>query len=144
MRNQRMGCLLMLACASVACAQSPSRQIKTVRVAAISFRPEKFNVSANADRLERAFRKARKGDAQLAVAPEGALEGYVVNEIIAGKVDAGKMKDVAVTIDSPTIRRFRKLARELEMCLVFGFAERVGNDVFNSAVFIDGAGNDSR
>ncbi len=46
------------------------------------------------------------------------------------------MRDVAVTIDSPSIKRFRSLARELDICLVFGFAERIDQDVFNSAVFI--------
>jgi predicted amidohydrolase len=47
---------------------------------------------------------------------------------------------VAVKIDDPVIVRFQRLADELDMCLVFGFAERVGDDVFNCAVFIDHAG----
>ena len=50
------------------------------------------------------------------------------------------MKKVAVAIDSPTIKRFRRLAKELDMCLVFGFAERIKDDVFNCAVFIDDDG----
>ena len=69
--------------------------------------------------------------------PEGALDGYIVNEIIAGQVDAERMKDVAVSIDDPVIQRFQRLAVELQMCLVFGFAERIHEDVFNCAVFID-------
>jgi sulfatase modifying factor 1 len=111
-----------------------------VRVAAISFVPVKFDVKANAERLERAFREAHAGGAKLAVAPEGVLEGYVVNEIIAGKAKPEAMKDVALTMDDPVIRRFQQLARELKMCLVFGFAERIGDEVFNCAVFIDDAG----
>jgi predicted amidohydrolase len=111
-----------------------------VRVAAISFVPKKFDRQANADRLERAFREAKAGGAQLAVAPEGALEGYVVNEIIAGKAKAEQMKEVAVPIDHPLIQRFRQLARELNMSLVFGFAERIGEEVFNCALFIDPQG----
>jgi predicted amidohydrolase len=113
---------------------------REVRVAAISLAPVKFDLKGNARRLKRAFRKAKKGGAELAVAPEGVLEGYVVNEIIAGRQKAERMKDVAVPIDGPVIGRFKKLARELEMCLVFGFAERIGDDVFNCAVFIDDAG----
>lgn len=109
----------------------------SVRVAAISFVPQKFDLSGNADRLEQAFRRAAAGGAQIAVAPEGALEGYVVNEIIAGEVPAERMKDVAVPIDGEVIHRFRRLAKELQMCLVFGFAERIDEDVFNCAVFID-------
>jgi N-carbamoylputrescine amidase len=112
----------------------------TVRVAAISFVPIKFDLEHNIEELERAFREAKQGRAQIAVAPEGCLEGYVVNEIIAGKAQADKMNEVAVTIDGPVIQRFQKLAAELDMCLVFGFAEKIGNDVFNAAVFIDNQG----
>ncbi len=109
----------------------------TVRVAAISFIPKKFDLAGNADRLEAAFRQAQRGGAQIAVAPEGALDGYVVNEIIVGKVPAERMKDVAVPIDHAVIGRFQKLAVELKMCLVFGLAERIEDEVFNCAVFID-------
>jgi predicted amidohydrolase len=112
----------------------------TVRVAAISFPPAKFDLQRNADELERAFRDAKQGGAQLAVAPEGCLEGYVVNEIIAGKAPAEKMREVAVAIDGPVIQRFQKLAAELDMSLVFGFAEKVGDDVYNASVFIDNRG----
>ena len=115
-------------------------QPTVVRVAAISFVPVKFDLAGNADRLERAFRQAAAGGARLAVAPEGALEGYVVNEIIAGEVAAERIRDVAVPLDHPVIDRFRELARELELCLVFGFAERIDEDVYNSAVFIDNTG----
>ena len=113
---------------------------RKVRVAAVSFVPVKFDLAGNADKLEAAFRKARAGGAELAVAPEGILEGYVVNEIIARKTDAGRMQDAAVTLDSPEIKRFRRLARELKMCLVFGLAEKVKDDVYNCAVFIDHKG----
>ncbi len=111
-----------------------------IRVAAISFVPKKFGLDENADTLERAYRDAAAGGAQLAVAPEGALDGYVVNEIIAGDEPSARMNEVAIALDGPVIRRFRTLARELAMCLVFGFAERENGDVFNCAVFIDDRG----
>ena len=50
------------------------------------------------------------------------------------------MNEVSVTIDGPVIKRFKDLARTLEMCLVFGFAERIQGEVFNAAVFIDHRG----
>ncbi len=112
----------------------------TVKVASISFRPIRFDLAANADRLEKGFRKAARRGVQLAVAPEGVLEGYVVNEIITGKARAERMDDVAVTMRSPVIRRFRELARELNMCLAFGCAERINGNVFNCALFIDHGG----
>ncbi len=113
---------------------------RNVRVAAISFVPRKFDLEANADTLEAKFRAAAKRGAQLALAPEGALEGYVVNEIVSGKQPPERMLDVAISIRSALFRRFRRLARELRMALSFGFAERIGRDVFNCAVFIDGSG----
>lgn len=111
-----------------------------VRVAAISFVPKKFDLQHNAKRLETLFIQAATNGAKIAVAPEGALEGYVVNEIIAGKAAEESMNDLAVPMDSKVIRRFRKLAREFDLCLVFGLAERIGKDVFNCAVFIDNTG----
>ncbi|MBC8351626.1 MAG: carbon-nitrogen hydrolase family protein [Planctomycetes bacterium] len=121
-------------------AEDSARTAATVRVAAISFVPEKFDLKGNATRLEEAFRRAANGGARIAVAPEGALDGYVVNQIIAGEDSAERMREVAVTIDSPIIQRFEKLAKELDLCLVFGFAEQIADDVFNCAVFIDNEG----
>ena len=113
---------------------------RTLRVASISFEPVKLDLAGNADQLEAWFRKAANGGAKIAVAPEGSLDGYIVNEIIAKEMAASKMRDVAVAIDSPVIRRFQSLARELNLCLVFGFAEQLNEDVFNTAVFIDNSG----
>ena len=110
---------------------------RKVKVAAISFVPVKWEIESNADRLEKAFRKAAGKGAELALAPEGVLEGYVVNQIVVDGVPADRMREVAVSIDSPEIERFRSLAAELSICLVFGFAELIGKDVFNCAVFID-------
>lgn len=111
-----------------------------VDVAAISFVPVKFGLQANADRLEVMFRRAAVGGAQLALAPEGVLEGYVVMDIIAGRVEAERMRAVAVATRSAMMDRFRALARELDMCLAFGLAERVGKEIYNCAVFIDHRG----
>jgi len=134
--------VVLLAIGQLAIGQeAPNQPALKVRVAAVSFVPQKFDLTGNADRLETAFRSARQGDAQLAVAPEGALDGYVVNEIIAGGAAAEEMRDVAIPIDHPVIDRFQKLAIELEMCLVFGFAELVEGDVYNCAIFIDDEGD---
>ena len=91
-----------------------------VRVAACSFKPRKFDVAANGDRLEDLFRRAASAGAELAVAPEGALDGYVVMPIIEGSQPAERMHEAAVSLRGPEIGRFQALARELGMCLVFG------------------------
>ena len=118
----------------------PAAEGLRLRVAAVSFEPVKFDLKANADKLEGMFRKAAKGGARIAVAPEGALDGYVVNEISAGKAKAADMKAVAVGLDDKVIERFQELARELDMAIAFGLAEKIGDDVFNCAVFIDHSG----
>ena len=91
-----------------------------VRVAAISFVPKKFELEANSDQLERMFRRAARRGAQVALGPEGILEGYVVNELITGEERSVRMNEVVVTIRGPEIKRFRNLAKELRMCLAFG------------------------
>ncbi len=125
--------------AGIECRAAEGADLK-VRVAAISFVPTKFDLHGNADRLEKAFREAKVGGAEIAVAPEGVLDGYVVNEIIAGKFPPEKMRDVAIPLDDPIIQRFKNLAVELQMSLVFGLAERIGDDVYNCAIFIDHEG----
>ena len=138
--NRKLPFNLLITVSLIVGTQLNATAATTVRVAAVSFEPKKFDLPGNANRLETLYRQAKAGGAQIAVAPEGALDGYVVNEIIAGKVLAESMKTVAVTLDSPVIQRFQQLASELELCLVFGFAERIKDDVFNCAVFIDHTG----
>lgn len=121
-------------------AAGPENKEMTVRVAAVSLEPKKFDLQGNANRLEAAFRQAAEGGAKIAVAPEGALDGYVVDQIIAEETPADRMNEVAIGIDHPVIKRFQNLGKQLDICLVFGFAERIGEDVFNCALFIDNEG----
>ena len=113
---------------------------REVHVAAISFKPVKLDLAGNADRLEEMFREAAADGAELAVAPEGVVEGYIVNEIIDGEIPPEDMNRVSLTMRGKIIGRFRDLARSLNMCLVFGLAERVDGEVYNCAVFLDHRG----
>ena len=112
----------------------------SVRVAAISLKPKKWDKDHNADKLERYFREAASRSPDLILATEGMLDGYGVMEVLEGRRTAEDMLDVAEPIDGPYIRRFQALARELQTCLCFGFAELMGNDVYNAAIFIDADG----
>ena len=111
-----------------------------LEVAAISFEPTKFCLAKNSNQLEEMFRKAAANGAQLALAPEGILEGYVVMDIIEKRVPAEQMREVAISLRGSIIKRFRFLAKELKMCLAFGLAETVGQNIYNSAIFIDQTG----
>ena len=111
-----------------------------VEVAAISYRPVKWDKAANADRMEELFVQAAQENPRMILTTEGALEGYIVMEIVEGRAPADAMLDVAEPIDGPYIRRFRKLARSLNTCLAFGFAERIGDEAYNCAIFLDQQG----
>ncbi len=132
---------VLIATAGVSLSEEESSESRKVRVAAISFVPVAFELEGNADRLEVALRKAVERGVDLAVAPEGALDGYGIHQVLDGTVSAERMRDVALEMDDPIIKRFQTLAQELDMCLVFGFAELVEDDIFNCAVFIDNQGN---
>lgn len=111
-----------------------------VKVAAISMRPTKWDKPANAAKLERLIRKAAAGNPDVIVTIEGALEGYVVYDVIEGRRTADEMLAIAEPLDGPYVVQFRQLARDLSVCLCFGFAERVGDDIYNTVVFVDHEG----
>lgn len=113
---------------------------KQVNVAAISLKPTKWDKPGNADAMERFFREAATHGPDIVLTTEGVLEGYVVMDVVEGRKSAADMLEIAEPIDGPYVRRFQDLAKDLGTCLAFGFAERVGQDVFNAAVFIDGEG----
>ena len=113
---------------------------RTIKAAAISLKPRKWDKAHNTDKLERLFRQAARGKPDLMVATEGIFEGYVVMDVIKNPGKAARMREIAEPIDGPSIRRFRNLARSLKTCLAFGFAERVGREVYNAAVLIDSSG----
>lgn len=107
-----------------------------VKVAAISMKPRPWDKIVNADRMEAFFVRAARRKAQVALCPEGVLEGYLVMQVIEQPDLKGRMEEVAEPIDGPYIRRFRRLAYKLRMCLAFGFAERRRDGVYNCAIFI--------
>ncbi len=110
---------------------------ESVEVAAISFRPAKWDKAGNADRMEELFVRAAQKKPRLILTTEGALEGYVVMDVVEGRATAEALLDAAEPIDGPYIRRFQQLARTLNTCLAFGFAERIGDEAFNCALFLD-------
>ncbi len=113
---------------------------ESVEVATISFRPAKWDKAGNADRMEDLFVRAAQKKPRMILTTEGALEGYVVMEVVEGRATAEAMLEVAEPIDGPYIRRFQELARTLNTCLAFGFAERIGDEAFNCALFLDQEG----
>ena len=110
---------------------------KQVKVTAISLKPTKWDKPGNADAMERFFRKAAEDGPDIILQTEGVLEGYVVLDVIEGRKTADDLLEIAEPLHGEYIQRFQDLARELDTCLAFGFAERIGGEVFNAAIFID-------
>lgn len=109
----------------------------SVKVTAISLKPTKWDKAANADKMEAFFAKAAQEQPQLILTTEGILEGYVVMEAIQHPEKAEGLLEIAEPIDGPYIQRFQRLAKTLNTSLCFGFAERIEDEVYNCAVFID-------
>lgn len=107
---------------------------RSVRAAALSIKPKKWDKTANADKLEDFVRQAAAEGAELVVAPEGFLEGYIVMEVIEDPDLRADMWEIAEPPDGPYLQRFSNLARELSIVLCFGYAERRDDGVYNAAI----------
>lgn len=109
---------------------------RSIQAAALSLRPEKWDKPANADKLEVFVRRAASKGAELVVAPEGFLEGYVVMDVIHNHGRRADMWQIAEPMDGPYVQRFRAVADELGIVLCFGFAERRNTGIYNTAVVL--------
>lgn len=122
--------------------------INRIRVASASVLPKKWDKATNWERIERLVRKAAiEGDAQVVVTPEGALEGYVINEVNAEK-DAEKKDELvekfielAEPLNGEYIKKASGLSDELDIYLVLGCLEQDGEDLYNSAILFDPDGD---
>ncbi len=115
---------------------------RTVSIASVSVIPVKWDKQANSQKLERLIRDAAGKGARLVITPEGALEGYVVNEVIREQDAERKaqltkrFQQLAEPSDGPYVARFRQLADELDIHLILGFLEADGDRTFNTAVLL--------
>lgn len=119
-----------------------------VRVASVAVLPDKWDKSANWGRIERLVRTAvAEGGAELVVTPEGALEGYVINEVNAisdpkeRAAAVARFRDLAEPLAGPYGQRASRLARELGVFLLLGFLESEGEAVYNTAALFDPEGD---
>ena len=121
--------------------------IDRIRIASASVVPKKWDKATNWNRIERLVREAaEEGDAQLVVTPEGALEGYVINEVNDKKGEekdalVKKFVELAEPLDGPYIKKACDLANELDISLVLGFLELENETTYNSCILIDPDGD---
>lgn len=98
-----------------------------MRLGIYQFNPRFGAVSENLDRIEGALKDA---DADLVVLPELCTTGYQFR-------DAREAFDLAEPVpDGESTRRLEKLAKQKDMFIVAGLAEKSGKNCYNSAVLI--------
>lgn len=110
-------------------------------VAALSLTPEPWAKEANLAKFERYARQAAARGAQVIIAPEGYLEGYVGNQGRTPDLQQERYAaEAAEDLNGPLLTRVRALAKELRVYLMIGFAEKRAGKVFNTAVMFSPAG----
>ena len=77
---------------------------RSIRAAALSIKPKRCDKSANADKLEAFVRQAASERAELIVAPEGFLEGYIVMDVINRPDRRHEMWEICLLYTSPSPR----------------------------------------
>ncbi|PIO98946.1 carbon-nitrogen hydrolase family protein [Pleomorphomonas carboxyditropha] len=98
-------------------------------LAALQMQSRPSDVAANLDRLERGAAEAAAGGARLLVTPELGLVGY----------GAGPdLPLLAEPADGPLAGRVAAIARRHAIGIVAGFAERHGDALYNSALWVCG------
>lgn len=105
-------------------------------LAGIRVLPDAWDKQANLKRIEKYTREAVAKGAQVVVTPEGFLEGYVANNKRIPEITPEKLAAVGERLDGPLLGKLKGLAKELKIHLVVCFAERRGEQSFNSlAIF---------
>jgi N-carbamoylputrescine amidase len=94
------------------------------------------NAAENLDRAERAVRGAADGGAQVILLQELFETPYFCKDHLASHFELARP-----VADSPVVRRFQALARELEVVLPLSVFERANNAFFNSLAMIDADGS---
>ena len=100
-----------------------------MKIAALQMQAAAGNTEANLARIEAAMRDAARQGATLLVTPELAIPGY-------GAGDA--MATLAEEPEGASWRRLAAVSQETKVAVIAGFAERAGEAVYNSALFVDG------
>jgi predicted amidohydrolase len=101
-----------------------------VKIAAAQISCVLGDVGANVRKIRDFSARAREGGAELVVFPEVADTGYAMPVIQA----------CATPWNEGAVPELQKIAKELSIAIISGVAEREGDPIYNSQVFIDANG----
>lgn len=103
-------------------------------VAVLKVMPAAGDSAANYERFEQMARQAAAAGAGLIVTPECYLDGYMGSSGFRPGMTREKMlQSHTEPIDGPNLRKVAALARELKVHILFGFSEKRGSGLFNTA-----------
>jgi 5-aminopentanamidase len=124
-----------VAVAVLAFAGAAHAESRTISVATLKLMPDTGVEAkgANFERFEKLARRAAAAGAQLIVTPEGYLDGYLGAPKWSPGITHRKLVETGDTLDGKWLTRTAALARELKVHIIFCFAEKRGDKVFNTA-----------
>ncbi|MEP3244263.1 MAG: carbon-nitrogen hydrolase family protein [Sneathiella sp.] len=99
-----------------------------MKIALFQMRACAGDVEANLAKIEDAAQRAVKDLADLLIMPELAVPGYGAGD---------RMRALADTADGPQIRRLQAISMKIGIPIIAGFAEKAGDTLYNSAVFVE-------
>ena len=100
-----------------------------MRIAALQMQSVPGDVDANLERIERAAADASRGGAILLVTPELGITGYGAGEAL---------NKLAEPRGGHLVEALRDISHKHGIAIIAGFAERDGDAVFNSCVYVSG------
>lgn len=103
-----------------------------MKIAALQMSCMVADCDANLSRIEKAAAEASLQGAKLLIAPELAVTGYGAGDAFA---------HLACPANGNVEAQLKAIAKKHEIAIVAGFAERDGEQVFNSAIFVDTEGH---
>lgn len=106
--------------------------MQKINLALAQLRSSYLNKKENFNRIEETIELASANKADYILFPELFTTGYLSNEDIKEQTEA---------IDSISIMKIRKAAQKNNCGVIFGFAEKLHGNIFNTALFIDKQGN---
>jgi predicted amidohydrolase len=106
------------------------------KVAVLKIIPRAGDKAGNYAKFEQFAREAAAGGAKLLVTSECYLDGYLGHQKMHPEMTTAKLLTIAEPVDGPHVQRAEALARELGAHIVFGFSERRGDKLFNSAALL--------
>ncbi len=95
-------------------------------VGVVQFKPELFKIREN---VERAYELIKNESADIFVFPELAFTGYTFKKI-------EEIKSISEDVNGYSVQFFRRFCVEKKTNVVFGFVEKDGEKVYNSAILI--------